>query len=175
MATNARLCVHILRNKLLSFCCSQFPASCSLSCICISPAACICAPLSAGEFSTPVGALIEQATSESLVNTDWALNLQICDEVSMHFLITPVARCFRLLASNAIFPGSRLVCEVERPCSQVAICRIPERSRCTMFGVLAAAGRQVIAACVNLPSCHRKRVCTEDCSSIFFWSLALFY
>ena len=39
-------------------------------------------PTSPGEFSTPVGGLIEQATSESLVNTDWALNLQICDEVS---------------------------------------------------------------------------------------------
>ena len=39
---------------------------------------------STGEFSTPVGGLIEQATSESLVNTDWALNLQICDEVSTH-------------------------------------------------------------------------------------------
>lgn len=34
-----------------------------------------------GEFNTPVGALIEKATSESLVNTDWALNMQICDEV----------------------------------------------------------------------------------------------
>lgn len=38
--------------------------------------------VSTGEFSTPIGGLIEQATSESLVNTDWALNLQICDEVS---------------------------------------------------------------------------------------------
>lgn len=36
-----------------------------------------------GEFNTPVGALIERATSESLVNTDWALNMQICDEVRM--------------------------------------------------------------------------------------------
>eukprot|EP00903_Cladosiphon_okamuranus_P005348 g5344.t1 len=35
-----------------------------------------------GEFSTPVGGLIEQATSESLVNTDWGLNLQICDEIN---------------------------------------------------------------------------------------------
>ncbi|CAM9711501.1 unnamed protein product [Pylaiella littoralis] len=34
-----------------------------------------------GEFNTPVGALIERATSESLVNTDWALNMQICDEI----------------------------------------------------------------------------------------------
>lgn len=40
-----------------------------------------------GEFNTPVGALIEKATSESLVNTDWTLNMHICDEVgmSMHY------------------------------------------------------------------------------------------
>ncbi|CAM9860638.1 unnamed protein product, partial [Hapterophycus canaliculatus] len=34
-----------------------------------------------GEFNTPVGRLIETATSESLVTTDWGLNMQICDEV----------------------------------------------------------------------------------------------
>lgn len=34
-----------------------------------------------GEFLSPVGKEIEQATSESLVNPDWALNMQICDQV----------------------------------------------------------------------------------------------
>ena len=42
-------------------------------------------PCDPGEFSTQVGALIEQATSESLISTDWALNLQICDEVSYNY------------------------------------------------------------------------------------------
>lgn len=36
-----------------------------------------------GEFLTPVGKQVEQATSESLVNADWGLNMQICDEVSL--------------------------------------------------------------------------------------------
>ncbi|CAM9576659.1 unnamed protein product, partial [Scytosiphon promiscuus] len=35
-----------------------------------------------GEFNTPVGRLIETATSESLVTTDWGLNMQICDEIN---------------------------------------------------------------------------------------------
>eukprot|EP00904_Undaria_pinnatifida_P013217 jgi/Undpi1/9025/HiC_scaffold_26.g11485.m1 len=35
-----------------------------------------------GEFLSPVGKEIEQATSESLVNPDWALNMQICDEIN---------------------------------------------------------------------------------------------
>ncbi|CAN0339365.1 unnamed protein product [Ectocarpus sp. 12 AP-2014] len=34
------------------------------------------------EFTTGIGSLIEKATSESLVNTDWALNMQICDEIN---------------------------------------------------------------------------------------------
>lgn len=34
-----------------------------------------------GEFLSPVGKEIEQATSESLVNPDWGLNMQICDQV----------------------------------------------------------------------------------------------
>lgn len=42
-----------------------------------------------GEFSTPVGALIEKGTSESLANTDWALNMQICDEVGMWACTSP--------------------------------------------------------------------------------------
>lgn len=36
-----------------------------------------------GEFLTPVGKEVEQATSESLVSPDWGLNMQICDEVSV--------------------------------------------------------------------------------------------
>lgn len=34
-----------------------------------------------GEFMTPIGKGVENATSESLVNPDWTLNMQICDEV----------------------------------------------------------------------------------------------
>lgn len=34
-----------------------------------------------GEFMTPVGKGVENATSESLVNPDWTLNMHICDEV----------------------------------------------------------------------------------------------
>lgn len=34
-----------------------------------------------GEFLTPVGREIEQATSENLVSPNWSLNMQICDEV----------------------------------------------------------------------------------------------
>lgn len=33
------------------------------------------------EFMTPVGKLIEAATSENLVSANWGMNLQICDEV----------------------------------------------------------------------------------------------
>ncbi|CAM9634116.1 unnamed protein product, partial [Choristocarpus tenellus] len=35
-----------------------------------------------GEFSNPVGAAIEKATSESLVGADWSANIQICDEIN---------------------------------------------------------------------------------------------
>lgn len=34
-----------------------------------------------GEFQTAVGSEIEKATSERLVSPDWALNMEICDEV----------------------------------------------------------------------------------------------
>ncbi len=69
--------IHVLFNELLGVHLTSTPPRLSL----------VSAPLPSaaptpGEFSTPVGALIEQATSESLINTDWALNLQICDEVS---------------------------------------------------------------------------------------------
>lgn len=78
MATKLRACgVHVLRHEARRFVALTFPPADSHSCI----------PITTGEFSTPVGGLIEQATSESLVNAEWGLNLQICDEVSTHFFV----------------------------------------------------------------------------------------
>lgn len=83
--------VHVLRNEFLSFSCSRRPACCPSRMLFVLPSGC---QPSTGEFSTPVGGLIEQATSESLVNTDWALNLQICDEVRTSFFMHSRCTCF---------------------------------------------------------------------------------